>query len=76
MAAETKRDRLLAYLKTHRDGLTGLEMVTLFGLLNYKNDIYVLRNKGVPIADAWEEKLDDRGRVLERWKRYYIPAMK
>lgn len=69
---EGKRQQLLEHLKKHPHGITGLEMVTRFGLLNYKNDIYVLRNRGVNIADVWEEKLDDRGRVVERWKRYYI----
>lgn len=74
MAGETKRARILEYLKKNPNGLTGLEMVTMFGCLNYKNDIYVLRMKGVPIYDEWEHRYDMEGRELERWKRYYIPA--
>lgn len=72
--SSTKRQRILDYLKKNPRGLTGMDMVQLFGSLNYKNDIFVLRGKGVPIADEWERKYDEKGREIMRWKRYYIPA--
>lgn len=71
---ETKRQKVLEYLKRNPHGLTGLEMVTKFGCLNYKNDIFVLRSKGYPIVGEWQHKYDAQGRELERWMRYYIPA--
>lgn len=34
--------------------------------------IYDLRHAGVPVLDEWEYKLDKNGKVVKKWKRYWI----
>lgn len=34
--------------------------------------IYDLRQDGVPVQDGWEYKLDKDGKVVKKWKRYWI----
>lgn len=34
--------------------------------------IYDLRHDGVPVQDGWEYKLDSNGKVVKKWKRYWI----
>lgn len=34
--------------------------------------IYDLRQDGVTIQDGWEYKRDKDGRVIKKWKRYWI----
>lgn len=35
--------------------------------------IYDLRDAGVPVLDEWQYKLDDNGKVVKKWKKYFIP---
>lgn len=35
--------------------------------------IYDLKREGVPVASEWEEKRDADGRLVKRWKKYFIP---
>lgn len=70
---DSQRRQVLRHLMKHAEGLTGLEMVTLYGALNYKNVVFELRNAGVPIAGEWEYRYDMEGREERRWMRYYIP---
>lgn len=32
-----------------------------------------LRHDGVPVQDGWDYKLDEHGKVLKKWKRYWLP---
>lgn len=34
--------------------------------------IYDLRHDGVPVQDEWEYKLDNKGKVVKKWKKYWI----
>ncbi len=34
--------------------------------------IWDLRNAGVPVLDEWEYKLDESGKVVKKWKTYFI----
>ena len=34
--------------------------------------IWDLRYAGVPIGDAWEYRLDKDGKVVKKWKKYFI----
>ena len=34
--------------------------------------IWELRRDGVPVKDAWEYKLDSNGKVVKKWKRYFM----
>lgn len=36
--------------------------------------IYDLRHDGVPVQDEWEYKLDNKGKVVKKWKKYWIAA--
>ena len=32
-----------------------------------------LRQAGVQISDGWDYKFDEHGKVLKKWKRYFLP---
>ena len=34
--------------------------------------IWDLRNAGVPALDEWEYRRDEKGRVVKKWKKYWI----
>lgn len=34
--------------------------------------IWDLKKDGVPVQDGWEYKLDKEGKVVKKWKRYWI----
>lgn len=34
--------------------------------------IWDLRNAGVPVMDEWEYRRDENGRVVKKWKKYWI----
>lgn len=36
--------------------------------------IWDLRHDGVPVLDAWDYKLDEKGRVVKKWKKYFLAA--
>lgn len=35
--------------------------------------IWDLKQSGVPVEDAFEYKLDESGKVVKKWKKYWIP---
>ena len=35
--------------------------------------IWDLKHDGVQISDGWDYKLDEHGKVLKKWKRYWLP---
>ena len=34
--------------------------------------IWDLKHDGVPVQDGWEYKLDESGKVVKKWKKYWI----
>lgn len=36
--------------------------------------IWDLKHAGVPVQDDWEYKLDENGKVVKKWKKYWIAA--
>lgn len=64
---------ILAALKDEPAGLTGLDMLYRFGVLSHTRRIRDLREQGYPIGDKWEHKTDERGKVVKKWKRYFLP---
>lgn len=36
--------------------------------------IWDLKHDGVPVQDEYEYKLDDNGKVVKKWKKYWIAA--
>lgn len=34
--------------------------------------IWDLRNAGVPVLGEWEYRRDEKGRVVKKWKKYWI----
>lgn len=34
--------------------------------------IWDLKHDGVPVQDGWEYELDKDGKVVKKWKRYWI----
>ena len=72
MDAESQNNAILAYLKRHPLGMTGLEMFQLYGALSYTRRITDLRQSGHKIDSMWEYQYDDKGKVIKKWKRYYF----
>lgn len=72
MDAASQNKAILEYLKRHPLGMTGLEMFQLYGALSYTRRITDLRQAGNQIDSMWEYKLDEKGKVVKKWKRYYF----
>jgi hypothetical protein len=34
--------------------------------------IFDLRHDGVPVLDDWEYELDENGKVVKKWKKYFL----
>lgn len=34
--------------------------------------IWELKEAGIPVQSDWEYKYDEKGRVIKKWKRYWI----
>lgn len=63
----TKKARLLKYLKTHKNGITGHDALLKLGLYRLSGEIHQLRNEGHDIKTEMME--NTKG---ERFARYYL----
>ncbi len=70
---DSQAKQILEALRNEPKGLTGADMFYRFGALSYTRRIRDIREAGVPVCDTWEEKLDERGKVIKKWKRYFLP---
>ena len=67
----TKKDKLLAYLKTHKRGITGQDALRKLGLYRLSGEIHQLRNKGYDIRTDIMEREEEDG-TITRYARYYL----
>ena len=71
MDINSQNKAILAELKRNVYGLTGMDMIRMFGATAYTRRIKDLRESGEPIESLWIYKHDEKGKVVKRWKRYY-----
>ena len=68
---ESQTRQLQQYMETGKP-ITGLEALTLFGCIRLAARVADLKQAGVPVMDEWEFKLDQNGKVVKKWKKYWI----
>lgn len=71
MDTNSQNKAILRELKRNPMGMTGMDMIRMFGAMSYTRRIRDLRESGEPIDSQWIYKLDEKGKVVKRWKRYY-----
>ena len=54
------------------NSITGLQALTLFQCMRLPARVADLRRSGVPVMDTWEYEYDSSGKVLKKWKKYYL----
>ena len=43
-----------------------------FGCDRLSARIWELRHDGIRVIDGWDGKLDENGKVVKRWKKYFL----
>lgn len=61
MAKPTQNDRILAYLKNHKEGITSKDAFELFGITRLSGRIFDLRDMGYDIATEQESSKNRYG---------------
>ena len=74
MIETTKEAQKLLILRHMEAGniITDAVARDLFGCSRAAARISDLRHDGVPIQDAYEYKYDENGKVVKKWKKYWI----
>ena len=65
--AQTKKQKLLNYLKSHKRGITGHDALRKLGLYRLSGEIHQLRKEGIDIKTEMMEREDGT-----RFARYYL----
>lgn len=73
MKKKSKKAQVLAYLKRHKRGITGIEALQKFGLYRLSDAIFKLRNEGYNIVTDMIQP-DDPDEAP--YARYYLGAEK
>lgn len=69
---EIQKTKILNWIANHGfiDAITAVEEL---GILRLAARIADLKKDGWPIFDRWAYNRDTSGKVLKKWKEYYIP---
>lgn len=70
-----KEERLLAYLKNNKKGITSLDAINKLGETRLSATIYLLRQRGFQILDTYETSQNRYGENT-RFKRYVLSETK
>lgn len=70
-----KEERLLAYLKKNKKGITSLDAINKLGETRLSATIYLLRQRGLQILDTYESSQNRYGENT-RFKRYVLSEIK
>lgn len=70
-----KEERLLAYLKKNKKGITSLDAINKLGETRLSATIYLLRQRGLQILDTYETSQNRYGENT-RFKRYVLSETK
>lgn len=69
----SQNNRLLAYLKEHREGITTYQAFAILGIHRISARIKDLRDMGYPISTIMHREVDREG-VLKIWGQYILVA--
>ena len=68
---DAQKRKLLRYMEN--GGVVTQRLASqLFDCDRLPSRVHELRQAGVPILDDWEYKYDTKGRVIKKWKKYWI----
>ena len=70
---QSKNARLLKYLQTHRNGITGQDALIKLGLYRLSGEIHQLRKEGHNITTLMCEREEEDGTVT-RYARYALKS--
>lgn len=71
---ETENQKRLIYdYMLAGNTITPREASKLFDCDRLPARIYDLKHDGVPVQSEFEYKLDEKGKVVKKWKKYWIP---
>lgn len=68
---DTRDERILRYLATHRHGLTVVDAIAILGTTELRKAISNLRAKGHKIGDEWVSGVNRYGDEV-KFKRYFL----
>lgn len=68
---ENQCKQILSFISEGKS-ITQQVAVKEFGCYRLGARVWDLRNAGFPIGDEWEYQTDNKGKVLKKWKRYYL----
>ena len=68
---ESQHEMVLSYLKAHRDGMTSLDAVQMFGIMQMPKRIWILRRMGYDIESKTEVGTNRFGQTV-KYVRYIL----
>lgn len=68
---KAQHERVLDYLKAHKEGMTSLDAFNLYGILQMPKRIFILRNMGYKIVSIGETGKNRFGEEV-RYTRYVL----
>lgn len=72
MTTTESQERQLQQYMEAGNTVTGLEALNLFGCMRLPARVADMKKNGVPVQDDWEYELDENGKVVKKWKKYWI----
>lgn len=70
---EAQKIQILQYM-LNGNSITDATARDLFNCSRLGARIWDLKHDGIPVQDEYEYKLDDNGKVVKKWKKYWIAA--
>lgn len=70
---EAQKRQILRYM-LDGNSITDATARELFNCSRVGARIWDLKQDGVPVQDAFEYRLDHNGKVVKKWKKYWIAA--
>lgn len=67
----TQEELILVYMKDH-GGITSAEAFLHCGCLRLPARVADLKDKGYDIKDIWCYKTDSNGKIVKKWKKFYL----
>jgi hypothetical protein len=68
---EAQNKQILRHMEAG-NSITGLEAITLFHCMRLPARVGDLRRSGVPVLDDWEYEINENGKVVKKWKKYFL----
>lgn len=71
ISREAQTRQILRHMEAG-NAITGIEALDRFRCMRLPARVADLRKAGVPVQDAWDYELDENGKVVRKWKKYFI----